>query len=217
MQKKAAVVLTVLLLLCSLYSVNFFIKIAAAEYILHNTASALVADNSRSFSKRQQRKILMAAISGLNTAPKTVVNAERTYQLKAKLFYSLSGLEVWPVKREEYLKQAIYNNYNAININHYDLQYWLLELQMQNDDDDNQSDFFWSLANVLTLGKWNYDVLAYSSFYCVLKWKKIPEALKQPCSNAVHNIWNDVVYKKKLKSQLSGIYRFEETVEEILR
>lgn len=219
MRKISAVSLTVLLIICALFSASFFTKTAITEYTLHGVSDVLngLAASSQSIPRRQQQTLLTTAINKIEGAPKTAVNAARSYQLQAKLYHSLSQLEVWPRKRKQYLQQAVYHNYNAINISHYDLQYWLFELQLQSLIGGDRADLFWSLSNVLTLGKWNYEVLSYAGFYCVLEWKKIPEALRKPCSDAVRNVWENDVQKRKMLSQLKGIYRFESTVEEILR
>ena len=215
MRKIIAVSFTFLLLACAIYSVVFFSKIVTTEYALYNALEKLDI-SSEVTSRRQKYALFKEAVLELEASPNMAANAVRRYQLKAKLYYFLSNLEVWPVKREQYLKQAIYNNYNAININHYALQPWLLELQMQYQVDSEHTDFFWSLANVLNLGKWDHEVLTYASFYCVLKWKKMPSTLKQPCSNALQNVSKNETRKKKLYSQLSGIYRFEDIVNEII-
>lgn len=217
MRKIIAVGLTLILLTCAFYSASFFSKIATSEYALLKVSDFLdeLAVNPDKFSRRQKLNLVNNAIKELEAAADTAVNAQRSYELKAKLYYNLSDIEVWPVKREQYLKQAVYNNYNALNINHYALQPWLLDLQMQNQVDSDQAEFYWSLANVLTLGKWDYDVLDYASFYCVLKWKKMPLELKQPCSDALQNASQNETRKKRLYSQLSRIYRFEDVVAEM--
>jgi len=219
MRKITAVSLTVLLIICALFSASFFIKTAITEYTLHEASDVLnrLTASSQLPPRRQQQELLTTAINNIEETPTTAVNAARSYQLQAKLYHLLSKLEVWPRKRKQYLQQAVYHNYNAINISHYDLQYWLFELQLQSLIDDDRSELFWSLSNVLTLGKWNYEVLSYAGFYCVLEWKKIPKTLRQPCSDAIRNVWENETQKRKMLSQLKGIYRFEDTVEDILR
>lgn len=219
MQKIVAVSFKVLLLICALYSVSFFTKTAIKEYTLHEARDVLesFSTNPEAASRRQQKALMLTAINKIDSAPNTVVNVAQSYALKARLYHSLSSLEVWPAKRNQQLKKAIYNNYNAINISHYNLQYWLFDLQIQNEINADQRELFWSLANVLTLDKWNYDVLSYASFYCVLQWKNLPATLKEPCSETLKNVWQHEVYKGKLVFHLSGIYRFEDIVEEMIR
>lgn len=223
MRKIVSVGLLLALLGFTLYSVSFFTKTTQMEYALYranNVLEELVA-NPQTVSRRQQQTLLTAAINDLEIRSMTPISIVRKYQLKAKLFYSLSQLEVWPVKREQYLKRAIYNNYSLLNINHYDLQSWLFQLQLQyklgGSDEVSEQKLFWSLANVIALGEWNYDALRYASFYCVLKWKKMPMVLKQDCSITLNHLWSDDVQKRKTLHQLISIYGFEDIVQEIRR
>lgn len=219
MQKIAAVSLKVLLLVCALFSVSFFTKVAIKEHTLHRVTDVLdeLKDNPQTNSRRQKRELILKAIDDIESAPKTVVSLPRSYALKAKLYHLLSKVEVWPDKRNQYLKNAIYNNHNAININHYDVQYWLFDLQVQNEINAGQPEFFWSLANALTLNKWNHEALSFMSFYCVLQWQKLPSNLKPLCSNTFKNVWEDEVRKQKLTTQLRGIYRFEDVIQEMIQ
>ena len=212
---------SILLALLLAYCVHYFYRIAANEYHLYQADQLLTLHAAHSTShedvlpKRVQRQQLLAMLEQLKTAPVTAVAVERTYLTQARLSKALADVSVWPEKRRQYAQDALFNVYNALNINRYAMHSWMLGLQLQHELSTDEQQRFWSLANVLTLGRWNHDAMRYGSFYCVLYWKSLPDALRERCQITLQRLMVEQVERKKTIHQLRTISGYQAVLEQI--
>lgn len=221
MRRAVWVSFSIVLALLLTYCVHYFYRIAANEYHLYQADQLLAvhaaqtADRSDALPKRLQRQQLLTMLDQLKTAPVTAVAVERTYVTQARLSKALADVSVWPEKRRQYAQDALFNVYNALNINPYAMHSWMLGLQLQHELSVGDQQLFWSLANVLTLGRWNHDAMRYGSFYCVLYWKGLPSALRERCQITLQRLMVEKVERTKTIHQLRTINGYKTVLAQI--
>ncbi len=197
------VIILFAIMLC-LLAAHYFYRICNSEYQLYK-AEQLLSKNSADIGL----SAIDSTILQLKQAPATAVSSARKYRLLARLYRLQASKSVWRTRIRGSYSDALYHNYNAINQNPYNLQAWILNLDLQQALSVELEQQQWSLANVLSLGKWNLEAMRFGGFYCVLYWHKLSDSIQDQCRITLDNVQADTTYNRHFLNSLRTIGDYE--------
>lgn len=193
----------------------YFLQICLSEFALYQANQLLLQKNNNSESVDERQ--LDQAISQIKSAPISASNAAKRSRLLTQLYRWQAELTVWSSKRRLLYRDALFQNYNAINEHPNHLQSWLLNLELQALMAVDNKQQLWSLQRTLELGRWNLSALQYSSFYCVLYWQQLDQYLSNQCTKAMRTVLNDGHYGRLLETAVATIDGHQTILDEVVQ